>query len=172
VGSYPLAKRLEALRLPPRAEPVTLVETPFEDRNGVLSPDGQWLAYEEENISALGELDVYVRSFPDVERGLWQVSRGGGMSPLWARSGRELFYVTLDGTMVSVPVEASGISWKIGSPTPVFRGRYEIRDGSFGRLFDVAPDGRFLMLKRESSAEPANIVLVQNWVAELARQTR
>ena len=40
-----LAKRLEALRLPPRAAPVTLVETPFEERNGVLSPDGQWLAY-------------------------------------------------------------------------------------------------------------------------------
>ena len=161
-----LAKRLEALRLPPRAAPVTLVETPFEERNGVLSPDGQWLAYEGENISALGEIDVYVRSFPDVDRGLWQVSRGGGMSPLWARSGRELFYVTIDGTMVSVPVEASGISWKIGSSTPVFRGPYAVREGSLGRLFDVAPDGRFLMLKSESSAEPAHIVLVQNWVAE------
>ena len=146
-----LAKRLEALRLPPRAAPVTLVETPFEERNGVLSPDGQWLAYEGENISALGEIDVYVRSFPDVDRGLWQVSRGGGMSPLWARSGRELFYVTIDGTMVSVPVEASGISWKIGSSTPVFRGPYAVREGSLGRLFDVAPDGRrVLMLKSES----------------------
>ena len=56
------------------------------------------------------------------------------MYPLWARSGRELFYVTLDGTMVSVPVEASGIDWRIGSPTPLFRGRYDVREGSLGRI--------------------------------------
>jgi Tol biopolymer transport system component len=169
---HSFTKSLQALRLPPRGAPVTLVETPVEERNGALSPDGRWLAYEGESAFARGDLDVYVRSFPDVDRGLWQVSRGGGMYPLWARSGRELFYVTLDGTMVSVPVEASGTTWKTGSPTPVFRRRYEIREGSLGRMFDVAPDGRFLMIKNESSIESAHIVLVQNWAAELTRQMR
>ena len=169
---HSFARSIQALRLPVRAAPVTLVETPVDERNGELSPDGRWLAYEGENALARGDLDVYVRSFPDVDRGLWQVSRGGGMYPMWARNGRELFYVTLDGTMVSVPVEASGTTWKMGDPTPLFRHRYDIREGSLGRMFDVAPDGRFLMIKNESSVDAAHIVLVQNWVAELTQQVR
>lgn len=94
------------------------------------------------------------------------------MFPLWAHSGRELFYITLDGTMVAVPVEGSGTTWKVGSPTTLFRGSYAIREGSLGRLYDVAPNGRFLMLKEAASTGAPHFVIVQNWVAELTRQLR
>jgi serine/threonine-protein kinase len=167
---HSFTKSLQAWPLRAGAAAVTLVETPLEERNGELSPDGHWLAYEGENPARPGELDVYVRSFPDVDRGLWQVTTGGGLYPIWARSGRELFYLTLDGTMFTVPVEASGSKWKVGSASPLFRGRYSIRDGGLGRNFDVGPDGRFLMLKE--SAELPHIVLVQNWVPELVREAR
>jgi Tol biopolymer transport system component len=165
-------KSLQTLRLRPGAAPVTLVETPGEERNGQLSPDGRWLAYEGENPSRPGELDVYVRSFPDVERGLWQVTRGGGLYPAWSRRGRELFYVTLDGKMFSVPVEASATTWKVGSAAQLFQGRYAVRDGVLGRNYDPAPDGRFIMLKDLAGDETPHVVLVQNWVAELTRQVR
>jgi hypothetical protein len=115
---------------------------------------------------------VYVRSFPDVDRGLWQVTRGGGFNPVWARDGQELCYVTLDGSMFAVPVEKAGNAWKVGSAVQLFAGRYHLRDGSLGRLYDVAPDGRFLMLKSPTGAEPPHVVLVQNWEAALARQLR
>ena len=105
---HSFTKSLQALRLESHSEPITLVETPGEERNGELSPDGRWLAYEGESPSIPGQLDIYVRPFPDVNRGLWQVSRDGGTFPVWSRNGRELFYVTLDGTMVAVPVETSG----------------------------------------------------------------
>jgi eukaryotic-like serine/threonine-protein kinase len=164
--------RLEALPVRAGVGPRTLVETLGEERNGELSPDGRWLAYEGESTTRPGELDVYVRSFPDVDRGPWQVTRGGGLYPIWARSGRELFYVTLDGTMMAVPIEASGTSWKVGSATQLFQGRYALREGSLGRLYDVGPDDRFLMLKNQNSEETPHIVLVQNWVAELTRQVR
>jgi eukaryotic-like serine/threonine-protein kinase len=166
------ARSIQAIRLEAGAVPMTLVDGPADERNGELSPDGRWLAYEGESPSRPGELDVYVRLFSDINRGVWQVSKGGGLYPVWSRDGRELFYVTLDGTMVSVPVEASGTTWRAGSPTPLFRQRYDIREGSLGRMFDVAPDGRFLMMKNESNVDAAHIVLVQNWVAELAREDR
>jgi hypothetical protein len=74
--------------------------------------------------------------------------------------------------MVAVPVEVSGTVWKAGSPIVLFRGPYAIRDGSLGRHYDVAHDGRFLMLKREATAEAAHFVVVQNWVTELDRRAR
>jgi Tol biopolymer transport system component len=47
-----------------------LVQTPFAERNGIISPDGRWLAYEANDS---GQFEIYVRPFPDVERGHWQV---------------------------------------------------------------------------------------------------
>jgi Tol biopolymer transport system component len=169
---HSFTKSLQALRLDAPGEPVTLVETPGEERNGELSPNGRWLAYEGESISLPGQLDVYVRPFPDVNRGLWQVTRDGGTFPVWSRDGRELFYMTLGGTLVAVPVEASASVWNAGSPRALFRGRYAIREGSLGRQYDVASDGRFLILKRETTAQAPHFVIVQNWVPELARHAR
>ena len=57
--------------------------------NAEISPDGRWLAYQS---NSSGAFEVYVRPFPDVARGQWQVSTAGGTEPLWARDSRELFY--------------------------------------------------------------------------------
>jgi serine/threonine-protein kinase len=169
---HSFTKSLQALRLDAPGKTVTLVETPAEERNGELSPDGRWLAYEEESASLPGQLDIYVRPFPDVNRAAWQVTTDGGTFPSWSRDGHELFYVALDGTIVAVPVEASATTWKAGSPTKLFRGKYYIREGGLGRQYDIAPDGRFLMLKHETVDETPHFVIVQNWRAELTRQVR
>jgi serine/threonine-protein kinase len=169
---HSFTKSLQALRLDSRGEPMTLVETQGEERNADLSPDGRWLAYEGESLSTPGRLDIYVRPFPDVNRGVWQVTKDGGTFPVWSRSGRELFYIRIDGTMVAVPVEASGTVWTAGAPVELFRGRYATREGSLGRQYDVAPDGRFLMLKPLATTEAPHFVIVQNWATELERQAR
>ncbi|MGH8648697.1 MAG: TolB family protein, partial [Burkholderiales bacterium] len=70
-----------------------LVQTMFDERNGEISPDGRWLAYESNES---GQSQIYVRPFPAVDEGRWQVSTSGGVQPLWARSGRELFYLAPD----------------------------------------------------------------------------
>jgi hypothetical protein len=73
------------------AEPMTrgVLES---DAIGVptLSPDGRWLAYVSDET---GSNEVYVRAFPDVNSGKWQVSTDGGVMPMWADSGRELYYL-------------------------------------------------------------------------------
>jgi serine/threonine-protein kinase len=167
-------QRLEALRLDAgsKSRQVTLLETPQEERNGVVSPDGRWLAYEAESPTSPGQLDIYVRPFPDVQRSLWQITAGGGLYPAWGTGGRELFYVKPDGTLVAVPVEGTGSTWRAGAPAELFRGPYLFQgDGSLGRQYDVASDGRrFLMLKitRDTGADP-HFVIVQHWLEELKR---
>ena len=151
--------------------PKVLIDTPLEERNGAISPNARWLAYEGESSTKPGQVDVYVRPFPDVERGLWQVTTAGGAHPAWGPGGRELFYVAPDGALVAVPVEATETTWRNGSPAVLFRGPYLYRgDGSLGRDFDVAPDGtRFLMLKDTSAPGPSHFVVVQNWTEALRR---
>ena len=88
-----------------------LVQTPFTERNGIGSPDGRWLAYEANDS---GQSEIYVRPFPEVNLGHWQVSTGDGTRPLRARNGQELFYVAASGALMRVGVDDQG-RWRIGS---------------------------------------------------------
>ncbi len=70
-----------------------------------VSPDGKWLAY---HSNQSGEFQVYVRPFPNVEDGRWQISTAGGTRAAWSRNGRELFYLDRDGLLTSVAVPGVG----------------------------------------------------------------
>jgi hypothetical protein len=149
-----------------------LLATPFAERNGELSPDGRWLAFESDEP---GQFEIYVRPFPKVEAGKWQVSTSGGTRPLWARSGRELFYRAPDGAVLGVAVQAAGGHFRTGTPARLVEGRYVAGGAGFpGRSYDVALDGaRFLMIQEsDDSTEtaPPVIVVVQHWVEELKRR--
>jgi serine/threonine-protein kinase len=159
-----------------RAQPI--IATSFSERNAEISPDGRWLAYESNES---GRYEIYVRPFPEVDRGRWQVSSGGGTRPLWARSGRELFYVTLDGlALMSLPVTAAP-AFKPGKATEVFNtAAYVVigdGGGDVGRMHDVSlDDRRFLMVKPGSASESdqhaplPSMIVVQNWFEELKRR--
>ncbi|MBM4195279.1 MAG: hypothetical protein FJ202_13025 [Gemmatimonadetes bacterium] len=122
----------------------------------------------------LGPFEIYVRTFPEVSRGLWQVSTGGGTRALWARNGSELFYVSPTGALMRVPVSRSD-TWAAGAPVKLLEeGYYTIPGGNVGRTYDVSPDGqRFLMMKAAGRTDqapiPPQIVVVQHWDQELKR---
>jgi len=155
-----------------RAEP--LVQTAFNELNAEISPDGRWLAYDSNES---GREEIYVRPFPDANSGRWQISTGGGRTPLWARSGKELFYLAPDGAVLGVAVEvAGGASFRAGTPAKLVEGRYYASTAGTtpGRTYDVSPDGRrFLMIKEAASTDatsaPREIVVVQHWFEELKR---
>ncbi len=149
-----------------------LVQSPFAEQNGVVSPDGRWLAYEANDS---GRFEIFVRPFPDVNSGHWQVSTGGGTQPLWARSGQELFYVSPTGALMRVGV-ARGASWAATQPTLVVKEGYftNVRNIAPPRVYDIAPDGqRFLLIKEgegsDQNAAPASLIVVQHWTEELKR---
>jgi serine/threonine-protein kinase len=158
--------RLLTLTPTPRVEP--LLETRFDERGGSVSPDGRWLAYQSNRS---GAVEIYVRPFPNVGDGQWQVSNGGGTQARWARSGRELFYRSTDGALMAVPVNARGTMWSAGTPMKLFEGRYH---NGFDGGYDVSPDDqRFLMLKEGvgtgQTDTAATLIVVLNWVEELKR---
>jgi hypothetical protein len=157
---------LHVLRLTKGRGSDPLITTPFDESNAALSPDGRWLAYQSNES---GRAEVYVRPFPEVNTGRWQVSTAGGTQPMWARDGRELFYAAADGRLTAVAVEPDATTFASGTPASLLEPAYFIA-GS-GPAYGVSPDGRrFLMLKEaeaEEGAAPAQLVVVLNWFAEL-----
>lgn len=147
-----------------------LVQSSFDERNGIVSPDGHWLAYESNDT---GHFEVSVRPYPDVSSARWPVSTSGGTRPLWARNGRELFYLSSSGALMRVEV-VRGPTWAATTPTLLIKGGFSTGvPGNDGRLYDIAPNGdRFLMIKEAEGSQPAgagSLVIVQNWFEELKR---
>jgi len=148
-----------------------LLKGAYSETNAEVSPDGRWLAYQSNES---GRDEIYVRPFPNVEGGKWQVSAGGGTRPLWARDGRALFYFVPGRGVLQVPIQPGTTTFIAGAPQTVVSGA-GFETGNAGRQYDVSPDGRrFLMIKRapptgEGSAAPVQLVVVQNWLAELKR---
>ena len=146
-----------------------LVETPVDEFNGDVSPDGRFLAYESDES---GRTEIYARPYPLVKRGRWQVSPSGGSMPAWTRGGKELVY--LDGAthLTAVPIETTQLTFRVGTPTTLSTTVYATPVP--WRTYDVSPDGqRFLMIKEGTGAPEAaavpGFVVVQNWFEELKR---
>jgi serine/threonine-protein kinase len=142
-----------------------LLNMSYDEHNAAVSPNGQWIAYQSNES---GRDEVYVRPFPAVGSGRWQISTSGGTRPLWAHNGRELFYFIAPGILMSVPVRVDA-GFSAGTPVRLFSGLYLSPQG--GRTYDVSPDDRrFVMIKTEDRTAPRQqIVVVQNWFQELTR---
>jgi serine/threonine-protein kinase len=147
---------------------VSLVATEFGARSPALSPDGRWLAYESNES---GRVEVYVRPFPDADAGRWLVSTNGGVEPVWAHSGRELFYRNGANELVAVQVsEGSSFTW--GRQGVLFSmADYLTSNGH--PMYDVSPDDqRFVMLRIGGEGTAASeLILVENWFEELRERT-
>lgn len=131
-------------------------------RSPSLSPDGRWVAY---TSNESGRDEVYVRPTSGAP-GRWQISTDGGLEPVWARSGAEIFYRERD-KMLVVSVE-TGAALRHTAPRTLFTGQYNLDPLKDKPLFDVTPDGqRFLMLKAENRPVASRLHAVLNWHSEL-----
>lgn len=137
----------------PRRERI-LPESTFNKNNGVVSPDGRWLAYQS---SESGTDEIYVSPFPEIATSRQLVSSGGGTRPLWSKDGRELFYYVDSGTIMAAPVTL-GSTFSFDKPVVAVKGSFA-RPVNAGLHYDVSPDGkRFLLLKdveTSSTGQPA-----------------
>jgi serine/threonine-protein kinase len=153
---------------------VPLVATSSGEGNGTISPDGRWLAYQSNES---GAWEVYVRPFPVTDNGLrTTVSSGGGTQHRWSSDGRELYYFSARTEMMAVRVP-SGPTWSAARAEKLFDASQYFIGGTPNPFFnyDVAKNGRFLMLKpvagsaTDKPAPSANMVVVQNWLEEVKR---
>ena len=114
---------------------VPLLTAEYDESAADLSPDGRWLAY---RSTETGQNEVFVRPFPDVESGKWQVSTNGGGAPGWAHSGEELFYQDGDGQMVAATI-STGDAFRVESREQLFSVQ-GYSSSPIGRQYDITGD--------------------------------
>ena len=141
------------------------LNSPVDEYHPEFRPDGRWLAYASTDS---GRWEVYVRPFPR-SGGKWQISSDGGWEPLWARSGRKLFYRW--GNQVWVVDVRTDTGFTPGKPRLLFeKPGYAHAHPHSG--WDISLDGRRFLMVKEEEMKPqpvTEMILVQNWFEELKR---
>ena len=146
--------------LPREGEPQPFLDGPANERSGRFSPDGSAFAYVSDELG--GEFQVYVTPFPGPGPRI-AVSIEGGLSPLWSKEGDELYFRQGSKVMAASVTLAPEID--VSTPYELFDGPYTL-DLSGHQRYDVAPDGRFLMVE---NSEDFRVVVVEGFFEELNR---
>jgi len=135
--------------------PQPLIRTTASEFAARFHPSGNWIAFWSDET---GRGEIFVTPFPGAGTVI-PISTHGGNGPRWSRDGRELFYLSRDSMMV-VDIQTEP-RFKASSPRALFEYKYA--------GYDVAPDGRFVMIVSDPSELPTRLILVFNWFEELNR---
>ena len=144
-------------------KPEVFLQTAFDERYPMFSPDGRWLAY---TSNESGSYQLYVRAFPD-KGGKWQVSNGGGSFPVWSQNGRELFFRSGDNRIMVTAYTAKGDSFRADQP--------KAWSEKQTAAFDVAPDGKRIAALMpvetpETQQTQSHVIFLENFFDELRRK--
>jgi serine/threonine-protein kinase len=160
-NAMPDAGDLIGVRTTGDTTPVPLVATPFAELTPAVSADGRWLAYASNES---GNLELYVRPFPNTSSARWQVSVNGGSEPRWSRDGKTLYFLDGSKRMLAAHLKG-GAEFAVMGVDPLF-------DASVFRLddvhqsYDVTADGRFVFLSPGNelgAAATPRVVWVDGW---------
>jgi Tol biopolymer transport system component len=178
-GRFVLYRRDEQvlLSLPIQGDrkPAVLINSPFMKGGFRVSPDGRWLAYNFQESVRMADFgptrdagigEIYIAAFPVMTQ-IRRVSTTGGCAPHWRKDGKELFYLSQHGAVMSVDVK-TGSTIQTGTPRALFQpavGEY----GCLARL-DVTGDGeRFLVMEAPPPSVDEEMHIVTNWEAAFRR---
>jgi Tol biopolymer transport system component len=141
-------------------EPTRFVQSRFQESNARFSPDGKWVSFTSDES---GRNEIYVVAFPS-GGGKRRISRQGGDLSLWNKDGKELYYRSPDGLLMSVAVKAEAHTLEFGAAVPLF---------PIAAPFDIAPDGqRFLTLVPLNQSEASQLIVVTNWQLTIGRNNQ
>ncbi len=138
----------------------------FESRsdidNPVVTKDGRWVAYQS---TESGRWEIHLASFPSFKERR-QVSNAGGYAPHWRRDGKELFYLGLDGKLMSVDVMGAP-NVETSTPRVLFQTTVEVDP----RLnpYEVSGDGNRFLIVEPVETGSRSVTVVLNWTAGLGR---
>jgi hypothetical protein len=116
-----------------------------------------------------GQREVYVRPFPAGDR-RWRISTAGGVEPHWRGDGNELFFVTLDGRIMAIPLKAIAgpkPSFEPGTAASLFETHLDIAGVAF--RYDVTSDGTLFFIETNATSAPARLTVWANWLAALRK---
>jgi len=147
-------------------KPRPLMESPFNEVDPALSPDGKWLAYRSDET---GRFEIYIVAYPSLKQKV-RLTQNGTIPDVnasvrllaWRNDGREMYFMPADGrTIMAVPVQ-TGDSFTFGTAKPLFRLSRDVLGVA------SAPDGRTFVVSLPAHEETRSILnLVINWDREL-----
>ncbi len=142
-----------------------VLATEYNEFGAEVSPDGNWMAYQSNET---GQMEVWVRPFPEANQRRIKISVAGGAQPLWGPDGRDLFYLNQAGDMMAAPVQLAP-DFTLGVGIELFPNRGYRTNAVGARAYALSPiDGRFLMKKLVTDYSGGNnISVVLNWFEEL-----
>jgi Tol biopolymer transport system component len=133
----------------------------FNEYDPHLSPDGKYLAYTSDES---GHEEVYVQPYPD-RSDKWQISTHGGDDPHWSGDGRQIYYLSPDQHMMSVPITLSP-KFDPGVPVSLFVAKI-LFPGQQRTHYEVTDDGQtFVMFSPTSTRSLPTTTVVVNFLAE------
>ncbi len=143
--------------------PAPLLETPFDEAWVRFSPDGRYIAFASDES---GRYEVYLSPFPMTGEKVL-VSPDGGSLPRWSRNGRELFYLTADLHLVSVPIQTAP-SLRFGAPQRLFAVKRatkwdNVRENAGWADYDISVDGTRFLAAVPLPANQQPLTAVLNW---------
>jgi dipeptidyl aminopeptidase/acylaminoacyl peptidase len=137
------------------------LRTIYDESSPNFSRDGRWLAY---LSNESGTYEVYVQG---LQGGKWQISNGGGVMPIWAHNGYEMYYRN-GNSMMAVDFRSSP-TFSAGTPKILFRIQHR-ESATLVPDFDVsADDQRFLMEEDKGQTTTSQINITLHWFEELKR---
>jgi serine/threonine protein kinase len=140
-------------------KPFPVLQSPFNEVEARLSPNGKWIAYQSDESRTQ---QVYVQPFPPASS-KWSISTTGGKQPRWRADGKELFYVGDDNFMMAVPI-ISDTPFQAGIPQALFHTSLESFGGSGGlEHYAVSADGQKFLMNVPAGVEAPPITVVVNW---------
>jgi serine/threonine-protein kinase len=154
---------------PKPGKPEPFLRTTNDETVPRFSADSRWIAY---RSNESGNNEIYVRPFPAVNGGKWQISAGGGFYAFWSNNGHELFYETADFRIMVVDYKVEGASFVPGKPR-MWSNKQVFYPGTMN--MDLGPDGkRFAVLAQPENAGlergSVHVVMLQNFFDELKRR--
>lgn len=139
--------------------PVPYLEAPSNQIQAQISPNGRWIIYASDES---GTWEVYIQAFP-VPGSKRRISVGGGAQPQWRGDGREIYYLSLDNTLMAVNINLTG-SVEVGQIRPLFKAPVLGSLTDYRNLYAVARDGGKFLFKaiaEDTYQEPISILV--NW---------
>jgi Tol biopolymer transport system component len=151
---------------------VPFLQTPYAEARGRLSPDMRWMAYDSDES---GTMQVYIRPFTPgrpASGARVQVSSAGGVEARWRGDGAVLFFLSLEGKMMSATVQARGAEVIVGAPVGLFD-TTAFYGSPYTWTYDVSKDGHtFVLLEPDEAASLRPIKLMTDWRTAITRKPR
>jgi Tol biopolymer transport system component len=163
MGALGQGSNIWALPMHGDRKPFPVIETPFNEKSAVFSPNGRFFAYVSDDS---GANQVYVQPFPPSGARV-QLSTGNGWSPVWTADGRTVLYSTSDQHFMAVEVTMSATTVRAGRSQMLFVQRHV---GGGANTFAVDPSGQRFLLVVPDQKIVSPIIVVLNWPSLVAKK--